>query len=459
VAEKVTIWYRGASYALGRGQGFYGIWPAGAPQAQPFEWWPETPEGWYGAWARFTGIEAPGTIVPVGQRATRATAGFGVNAGAGPGVAAGSGDGTGSGAITGSGDGTLPAAITGKRTVVAAALLGVGVVCGIAGLFPGYLAGASLAQQSANLVPHGIYLAAWTASAVLILLGGARLRLGALLGAGTSIITFGLFFADLGTAIAGGAHLIGVGLVLGLMGWLACAVGSAVALQLRSGRLWSGRFWSGQVKSGQVKSGGAPGRLGGRTKGSVLTLVLAAAAGLGAAIAFAPSWDSYTLRTAAGASQTVTAGNAFANPAPMIAGDVMVMVALVAVAVVAALWRPARQGGGTAGRGHHPDGGSGDLGASPARAGRLTGAVRDLACPGSAAGAHDQLRSHAGVLDLLRLHRRAGLDVRADAPAGPPGRAGRHAAPLAASRPGAGLLAGRGRIRFRAAVGPRRVRS
>lgn len=344
MAEKVTIWYRGASYALGRGQGFYGIWPAGAPQAQPFEWWPETPEGWYGAWARFTGIEAPGTIVPVGQRATRATAGFGVNAGAGPGVAAGSGDGTGSGAITGSGDGTLPAAITGKRTVVAAALLGVGVVCGIAGLFPGYLAGASLAQQSANLVPHGIYLAAWTASAVLILLGGARLRLGALLGAGTSIITFGLFFADLGTAIAGGAHLIGVGLVLGLMGWLACAAGSAVALQLRSGRLWSGRFWSGQVKSGQVKSGGAPGRLGGRTKGSVLTLVLAAAAGLGAAIAFAPSWDSYTLRTAAGASQTVTAGNAFANPAPMIAGDVMVMVALVAVAVVAALWRPARQG-------------------------------------------------------------------------------------------------------------------
>jgi len=44
------------------------------------------------------------------------------------------------------------------------------------------------------------------------------------------------------------------------------------------------------------------------------------------------------------AAQTVTAGNAFANPAPVIAGDVIVMIALVAVVVVAALWRPVRLG-------------------------------------------------------------------------------------------------------------------
>ncbi len=42
--------------------------------------------------------------------------------------------------------------------------------------------------------------------------------------------------------------------------------------------------------------------------------------------------------------QSLTAGNSFANPAPVIAGDVAVMVALVVVAVVAALWRPARLG-------------------------------------------------------------------------------------------------------------------
>ena len=67
-------------------------------------------------------------------------------------------------------------------------------------------------------------------------------------------------------------------------------------------------------------------------------------AALGAAVAFAPSWDSYVLRTASGASESVTAGNAFAYPAPMIAGEVAVMVALVAVVVTAALWRPIRYG-------------------------------------------------------------------------------------------------------------------
>ena len=58
-----------------------------------------------------------------------------------------------------------------------------------------------------------------------------------------------------------------------------------------------------------------------------------------------PSWDTYTLTQAStGASQTVTAGNAFASPAPVIAGNVAVIVAVVVVAVLAALWRPARQG-------------------------------------------------------------------------------------------------------------------
>jgi hypothetical protein len=68
-----------------------------------------------------------------------------------------------------------------------------------------------------------------------------------------------------------------------------------------------------------------------------VTLTLAA---LGAAAAFAPSWDSFTLRTAAGSTQSLTAGNAFANPASVIAGNVVVMVALFAVVVAAALWRP-----------------------------------------------------------------------------------------------------------------------
>lgn len=300
--ETVTISYRGASYEIGRGQGFYGIWHAGMPQSRAIEWWPETPEGWYQAWSRFTEVEVPGTIAPVAQPGA-ATARPSV---ARPSVA------------------RPPVARASMAAVIPSALVAVGVVVGIAGLFPGYLGGASLAQQSAELVPHALYLAAWTASAVLILLGGTRLRMGALLGLGTGIVTFGLFFADAGTAIAAGAHVAGPGLILGFIGWAACAAGSGMAFRLGPA--------------------GAPGSPRGLGRGPVLTLTLAAVAGLGAAIAFAPSWDSYTLRTAAGVTQTVTAGNAFANPGLVILGDVAVMVAVVVVVVAAASWRPIRQG-------------------------------------------------------------------------------------------------------------------
>jgi hypothetical protein len=71
--------------------------------------------------------------------------------------------------------------------------------------------------------------------------------------------------------------------------------------------------------------------------GLLLALALAA---VGAAAAFAPSWDSFTLRTATGATNSLTAGNAFSSPGPVIAGDLATMIALVVVVVVAALWRP-----------------------------------------------------------------------------------------------------------------------
>ena len=43
-------------------------------------------------------------------------------------------------------------------------------------------------------------------------------------------------------------------------------------------------------------------------------------------------------------TQTLTAGNAFANPGRVIVGDVAVMVTLVVVVAFAALWRPVRLG-------------------------------------------------------------------------------------------------------------------
>jgi len=67
-------------------------------------------------------------------------------------------------------------------------------------------------------------------------------------------------------------------------------------------------------------------------------------AGLGVAAAFAPAWDSFTLRTAAGQVQTLTAGNAFSNPGLVIAADVVTMIAVAAVVIAAAFWRPVRHG-------------------------------------------------------------------------------------------------------------------
>jgi hypothetical protein len=323
VRDSGTIWYRGAGYQLGRGEHGYAIWPAGGPPGQPLEQWPETPGGWSTAWSRFNAVEAPGTIVHLGPPADPDPA---------PPAAPGSWRPAAGPVPPGAGSfppGAGPArpAWSGVRSagpLAASTALVAGVALGLAGLFPAYLSGASLAQQPAQLVPHVIYLAVWTASALLIASGGARQRMGALLALGMSIVTFGFFFADLGTVISGGARLLGPGLVLGLAGWLACTGGSVLAFRLRSAD--------------------APRKLPARQAGPVLTLAAAALAAVGAAISFAPSWDSYTLRTAAGLTHTLTAGNSFANPAPVIAGDVAVMVTLVAVVAAAALWRPARLG-------------------------------------------------------------------------------------------------------------------
>jgi hypothetical protein len=286
VQDDVAIWYRGANYQLGRGPQGYAIWPVAGQARYPLEQWPETPQGWAAAWSRFNAIEHPAAIVHLSRPAARVAS---------------------------------PASSAG-----AAGLLAAGVGCGIAGLFPAYLSGSSLASDSAGLVPHVIYLATWLAAAVLIVPGGTRRKVGALLALGTSIVAFGYFFADLGTVISGGSSL-GPGLALGLISWLLCSTGAALAAWppgLAGGLRW------------QPAGGGRPAVL------LAVTALLAA----GVAVAFAPSWDSYTLRTPSHLIQTVTTGNVFSNPGPVIVGNVAVMVALVVAAAAAALWQPARLG-------------------------------------------------------------------------------------------------------------------
>jgi hypothetical protein len=303
MGEKVTISYRGAGYELGRGKRCYGIWAAVTPRSEPVARFPETPEGWVAAWTRFTALETPGSITPVGRPVTGADV---IDTG---------------GHEEGSGAGF---AVTGVRSApVAAGLLAAGVLLGVIGLFPGYVSSASLASQPVNLIPHACYFAAWAISAALIASGGIRRQAGALLALGTSVITFGLFCVDLATVAAEQPHHIGAGLVLSLLGWLACAAGSEIAFRLR--------------RAGSV---GIPRGL------DLVRVGLLVAAAIGAVIAFAPSWDSYLLRfSTTGQAQMITAGNAFSLDGWFTVGNIIVMVVFAAVVVAAALWRPVRMGG------------------------------------------------------------------------------------------------------------------
>jgi len=362
VFDKVTIAYRGIKHEIGRGRDFYGIWLAGTPRSQPLERWPETAEGWSAAWARFASIETPGAIAPAGRGTPPVPQGAAPSAGAtGPAGTAGTQDqptgplaggtvpagGYASpfGHDTGYGQPTGPLPASGTRygpvfggriapvlagragSVAAAGLLAVGVILGIAGLFPSYL-GTSLGSQASELIPHLIYLAAWALGAALVVLGGSRARIGALLAMGVSAVTFGLFVSDAGLAIDGGSSA-GAGLVLSFVGWLVCAAGSTLAVLRRP------------VPGPAAMAGRPVARPSGAALGPAVLVVLA---GLGVAAAFAPAWDTFTLRAATGQQESLTAGNAFANPGWVIAGNVLVMVAVAAVVIVAVLWRPVRHG-------------------------------------------------------------------------------------------------------------------
>lgn len=289
VREKVIMSYQGSRFRLGRGQSFVAIWPTGSPLEHPLEQWPATPDGWSAAWSRFTELEAPGTIASVSVDAS-----------------------------------DRPAAVPGFRVTNSSALLVIGVVFGAVGLFPAYWTGSSLISSAYLLVPHLLYLLVWAVAAVLVLLGGGRTRMGALLGAGTSVVTFGMFLADVGQSFSGGSSA-GAGLILACIGWVACAAGSGLALR--------------SVFAGSWRS--LTGRPNGAT-GAVVALLALLAAGI--AVTFVPAWDNVTFATSAGQITTSTSGDVFSQQWLMIVGDVIVMLAIVAAAALSGLLRPMRMG-------------------------------------------------------------------------------------------------------------------
>jgi hypothetical protein len=337
VPEKAVISHRGEKYEIGRGKRFYGIWVVGAPYEAPVDRWPETRDGWEQAWTRFATVEVPGTIAPVQSKRS------GLGAMLKSRRAAADGPGAADGAAAAS-DAATAGRRGGTALLIGEGLLVLGVVLGLAGLFPSYVGGQSLLSQGYQVVPHLVYVIAWAISAGPIALSVSRpraARLGALFALGLSAVTFGLFVSDVGEVVSGGASL-GTGLVVSLLGWLACTAGAAIALVASCRDTDSARPGPARVMGSTQSECGWPAKPSRSHLGPLALLVLA---GIGTAATFAPSWDSYTVAQASlGTVKTILEGNAFSNPALVIAGNVAVMVAVVVVAVLAALWRPARQG-------------------------------------------------------------------------------------------------------------------
>jgi hypothetical protein len=218
-----------------------------------------------------------------------------------------------------SGSVTPPAAPAagGARIRLAAGLLAIGIVAGVASLFPEYQGFGSLASATDSLVEYAGFLAAWTAGLALILSRRGLPPAGALLGLGTAAATLGVFAIDLSVAVTGSAAHVGPGLVLALLGWLSCTAGVAVAIGGRPA--------------------GWPRRPQGRALAPAAVLLIAA---LGIALAYGPLSFSFTW-----SGGSLISGDLYPfSPSLTSFANVFLMVIFVAAIVAAVLWRPARLG-------------------------------------------------------------------------------------------------------------------
>jgi MFS family permease len=278
--DELPITTPGTRYALGRGAAFYGVWDVSAPEATLLEQFPFTAEGWFAARRRIEALERP------------------LDATTGP---------------------EVPQAKFDRARTVHAGVILVGVALGIAGLFPAYLSDSSLANQGAQLLPHIAYLVTWAVVASLLLSDRRFVRAAAGIGVGLGAMTLGFFLTDVATAATSHGDGAGAGLYLSIAGWFLATSGCVAAmLGLR-----------------------APNGLGLPTSWHHPRVLFGGALGLAIAAAFALPWDRYVISAAtAGSTETISAGNVFANPGGVIAADLVVMVLTFAVLLVAFAWRP-----------------------------------------------------------------------------------------------------------------------
>lgn len=255
----------------------------------PIEAWPKTREGWHHAWTRFGDLEAGRAKVASPEPAAAHLS-------------------------------TRPDDIP---ATIAESLLSFGIVLQIAGLFPGYLGGASLAGAADQLALHAFFLAGFAVVAATLMSGHHRYWARAsAFGIGLSALTLGFFLSDFGQ-VAAGTTTGGPGFTLSFVGWGFAAVGIGLAAASAARHSSLGRpTW--------------------RQPSLVVTL---GALGLGTAATFAPSWDRFhLLASTTGQSATVTAGNVFSEPGAEMAANLLVMALVVVAAVLAASWTSRRIG-------------------------------------------------------------------------------------------------------------------
>jgi hypothetical protein len=193
----------------------------------------------------------------------------------------------------------------------------------LAAMWPAYplLTNAPIVSSPTETSIYVVVELGWALAAALVL-SRVSVRGGVALGAGLGAVELGFLISDLaGSLLETNSNTPGV--------WLAVAgLGFGLAGVLLGGSV-------AQLGTVQVR---IPPERQPRSVLMVLVAVLAA-------VAFLPSWDRFTaFASRTGASVSFTQGNAFHNPAGIMAGDVVAALAAVALPVIAAFWAPLEVG-------------------------------------------------------------------------------------------------------------------
>jgi hypothetical protein len=265
--------------------------------------------------------------------------------------------------------------------LLAGILLAGTVILHVAAMLPSYSGGSvngSLVSQPDQAALYSVLAAGWALALVVGLIGPARIRIAAGLAVGLAATEMGFRLTDIGSVIRYGSSQAGPGLWIMTSAWAVGAAGAATAVVAARSRrsvsqvpskeepdVGSVSWWpepetelgagSGRPPDGPkveplatqplgTRQPAAPPRDGDtmafdalaaaeaedRLAWTILVTLLA----LVVAGAFLPSWDHYVVYSAtSGRALTFNLGNAFSGPWAVVAGNVLVAVALVVVPV------------------------------------------------------------------------------------------------------------------------------